>query len=36
MPIRGMPDGLDAPTAAVGLGYLCFVLFQDLHSDETA
>ena len=36
MPIRGMPDGLDAPTAAVGSGCLCSVLYRDLHSDETA
>ena len=36
MPTRGMPDGLAAPTAAVDSGCLCSVLYQDLHSDETA
>jgi hypothetical protein len=37
LPIRGMPDGLDARTAAVDSGCLCSVLYQDLHKlDETA
>ena len=37
MPIRGMPDGLDARTAAVDSGCLCSILSQDLHKlDETA
>jgi len=30
MPIRGMTGGHDAPTVGVGLGCLCFALFQDL------
>jgi hypothetical protein len=36
LPIRGIPDGHDAPTAAVDSGCLYSVLSQDLHSDETA
>ena len=36
MPIREMPDGLDAPTARRGFGLFMFRPLRISHSDETA